>query len=97
MGNIASVLNMIRHIGGNARISSSPDDIRNADTLILPGVGSFDAGMLALRNRGLDDAIIMAITQHNASILGICLGMQMLMESSEEGHLPGLALVPGRV
>jgi glutamine amidotransferase len=97
MGNIASVLNMICYIGGEARISVSPDEVRDADTLILPGVGAFDAGITALRERGLDAAIIEAVTRNGASILGICLGMQILMESSQEGHLPGLALVPGNV
>lgn len=97
MGNIASVQNMIRHIGGSAHISSSPEEVINAKMLILPGVGSFDAGVTALREKKLDQAIIEAVNENAASILGICLGMQMLMESSEEGQLPGLSLIPGRV
>lgn len=97
MGNLASVQNMIRHIGSSAHISSSPEEVVDAKLLILPGVGSFDKGIDALREKGLDQAIIEAVTKNNASILGICLGMQLLMDSSEEGQLPGLGLVPGRV
>lgn len=97
MGNIASVLNMIRFIGGDAHISKSSDEVRHASTLILPGVGAFDAGIRSLRETGMDEAIHEAITDNGATLLGICLGMQLLMESSEEGHLTGLGLVPGRV
>lgn len=97
MGNVASVLNMIRFIGGDARISTSPEELRDASTLILPGVGAFDAGIRSLRETGMDNAIREAVSDNGATLLGICLGMQLLMESSEEGHLPGLALVPGKV
>jgi len=97
MGNCGSVLNMIRFIGGDARLSTSPDEVRSANTLILPGVGAFDAGMTALQETGMDAAIHEAVMKRGANLLGICLGMQLLMESSEEGNLPGLALVPGIV
>lgn len=97
MGNVASVVNIIRHIRGEARISDSPDEVRKASTLILPGVGAFDAGMKSLCGMGLHKAIMEAVSDNGATVLGICLGMQLLMESSEEGQLPGLGLVPGRV
>lgn len=97
MGNCGSVLNMIRFIGGEAHLSASPDEVRSANTLILPGVGAFDAGITALRETGMDAAIHEAVTKNGASLLGICLGMQLLMESSEEGNLPGLSMVPGKV
>jgi glutamine amidotransferase len=97
MGNVASVLNMIHRIGGEAFLSSSADQIRSAAKLILPGVGAFDAGVNALKDAGLDTVIREAVVQNGAMILGICLGMQLLMETSEEGVLPGLGLVPGRV
>jgi glutamine amidotransferase len=96
VGNIASVLNMIRFVGGDAVASASPDVVREARMLILPGVGSFDAGMTALHNTGMDSAVKDAAAR-GATILGICLGMQLFMESSEEGTLPGLGLVRGRV
>ena len=97
MGNIASVLKMIRWIGGEAALAAAPDEVKKAKKLILPGVGAFDAGITALRQSGLDLAIAEAVKQNGSMILGICLGMQLLLESSEEGSLSGLALVPGRV
>lgn len=97
MGNTASVLNMIRFIGGNVKISSSPEEIKSASKLILPGVGSFDAGVNSLSEAGLDSAIYHAVNKEGSVILGICLGMQLLMDSSEEGDLSGLGLVPGKV
>jgi len=96
VGNIASVLKMIRFVGGEAEASASPDTVRNARMLILPGVGSFDAGMTALHKTGMDAAVKDAAA-NGATILGICLGMQLFMESSEEGTLGGLGLVRGRV
>jgi glutamine amidotransferase len=56
MGNVASVLSMSRFIGGDARISTSPDEVRDASTLILPGVGAFNAGIRSLRETGMDSA-----------------------------------------
>jgi len=97
MGNIASVANMIYRIGGKVKLSSSPDDVRRADKLILPGVGAFDAGVRALAERELDSAVKEAVANRGAVLLGICLGMQLLFESSEEGKLPGLGLVSGHV
>lgn len=95
MGNIASVANMIRHCGGASTITSIPEEIVASDKLILPGVGAFDAGMRALQKSGLDEAIKTAVA-NGAKLLGICLGMQLLLEGSEEGEIPGLRLVPGR-
>jgi imidazole glycerol-phosphate synthase subunit HisH len=97
VGNIASILNMIKRVGGEANLASSPDELYSAEKLILPGVGAFDTGMMALRVSGLDDAIRNAVVENGAMILGICLGMQLLLDTSEEGKLPGLGLVPGRV
>lgn len=95
MGNIGSVANMIRHVGGESRITPDPAAVAKADKLILPGVGHFDAGMSALRGTGLDEAV-KAAARRGAALLGICLGMQLLLEGSEEGVAKGLDLVPGR-
>lgn len=95
VGNLGSVTNMIRHVGGQSVTTSDPDAIARADKLILPGVGHFDAGMKALRERGLPDAIRAAVRDNGATLLGICLGMQLLLEGSEEGSEEGLGLVPG--
>ena len=95
MGNIASVANMIRYVGGASSITSDPAEIAAARKLILPGVGSFDAGMTALRQSGLDEAIQTAVG-NGGKLLGICLGMQLLLEGSEEGAIAGLGLIAGR-
>ena len=97
IGNLASVVNMIQKIGGEAKISSSLDEIRQAQKLVLPGVGSFDAGIIALKERSLDIAVKSAVKENGSLLLGICLGMQLLFDSSEEGSLPGLGLIPGHV
>lgn len=93
LGNLGSILNILHIIGERASISRNPDDILNADRLILPGVGSFDEGMNNLKKYGLDSAIKEA-TNKGVPILGICLGMQLLGLSSEEGVESGLGLIP---
>lgn len=97
MGNSGSVLNMIRKVGGAAQISNDLNIIADSDKLVLPGVGAFDAGMRALQSAGIDEALRHAIEARKVPLLGICLGMQLLLESSEEGSMPGMALVPGLV
>lgn len=96
MGNVASVANMIRKVGGKSMLSADPDAIAAASRVILPGVGAFDAGMATLRARGLDAAVA-AAARSGALVMGICLGFQLLFQGSEEGRLPGLALIEGRV
>ena len=96
MGNVGSIANMIRKVGGEPLISEDPEAIAVADKLILPGVGAFDRGMEALGEKGFADAIRQSATR-GVPLLGICLGMQLMLESSEEGNLPGLGLVPGDV
>lgn len=95
MGNVASVANMFRKINVDTRLSSDPGEVQSATKLILPGVGAFDSGVTALQHRGLDVALRQAVGR-GAHLLGICLGMQLLLDSSDEGVLPGLGLVPGR-
>lgn len=97
MGNSGSVLNMIRKVGGEAIVTADPATIASADKLVLPGVGAFDAGVRAMQSGGIADALCHAVVTRKVPLLGICLGMQLMMESSEEGTLPGLALVPGKV
>lgn len=96
MGNLESIANMVRKVGGNPLISGDPYVIAQAGKLVLPGVGAFDKGMSALTQTGVKAAIHEAVNQ-GAVLLGICLGMHLLMDGSEEGVLPGLGLVPGRV
>lgn len=92
MGNIASVANMIKKVGGACEVSDNPDIISKAKSLIIPGVGSFDHGVSELHRRGLFTSIHEAVQNH-AYILGICLGMQLLGNRSEEGKLKGLSLI----
>jgi imidazole glycerol-phosphate synthase subunit HisH len=95
-GNIGSVLNMIKKAGGQAIATADIGEIQNAPKLLLPGVGSFDNAMDKLNKLGL----VEVITQRALSgvpLLGICLGMQLLANASEEGAKAGLGLIPGKV
>lgn len=96
LGNLKSIENIIHKAGGDAHICANPEVIARGEKIILPGVGAFDKGVTALAETGIKDALLFAASQ-GANILGICLGMQLLMNSSEEGSLPGLGLVPGKV
>ena len=97
-GNIGSVAGAIGHLGYTAIVSDDPKFIKNQDTLILPGVGSFFSAMSALRETGLDQSLRCAVLERGAKILGICLGMQLLAEfGTEGGGTKGLGLAPGRV
>ncbi len=96
VGNIGSILNMIRRSGHECAPVSSPEGVASAERLILPGVGSFDFGMRALADRGLVEPIKEAVRSRGMPLLGVCLGMQMLCEGSDEGTLPGLGFIAGR-
>jgi len=93
LGNLGSILNILHIIGERAAISKDPEEILKADRLILPGVGSFDEGMNNLKDNNLIQTIKMAANK-GIPILGICLGMQLLGEGSEEGNEEGLGLIP---
>lgn len=95
MGNLGSIKNMIRKIGSDAIISSNSNDILNADKLILPGVGAFDNGMKNLDDTGLISILTRKVIVDRTPILGICLGMQLFTEKSEEGALQGLGWING--
>lgn len=90
MGNLGSIRNMLKKIGYESQISFDPDLIRHADKLILPGVGSFDTGMKNLKDRDLINILNECVLKNKVPVLGICLGMQLITKSSEEGTLPGL-------
>jgi len=94
MGNVGSIVNMLKKIGHAATLSADPDVIRAADKLILPGVGSFDAGMENIRKRGLVDVLNDKVVAQRTPVLGICLGMQLLGERSQEGDAAGLGWIP---
>lgn len=96
MGNLGSIANMIKKVGGKAEICSDPGGIANADKLILPGVGAFDHGMRSLQESGLREAMEGAVLRRCVPVLGICLGMQLMLASSEEGQMAGLGWIAGR-
>ena len=93
MGNLGSILNMMKKIGASAVISSKISDIEKADKLILPGVGAFDNGMKNLSERGLIQVLNDKVIKDATPILGICLGMQLFAKRSEEGILDGLGWI----
>lgn len=96
MGNVGSIKSMLRRIGAPSLISGSIDDIQRARKLILPGVGAFDNGMKNISELGLLPVLNKQVLEKGTPILGICLGMQLLTEKSEEGGLPGLGWIEGR-
>lgn len=97
MGNLFSVEQAFVHCGYDVKFAETPNDIYNAQALVLPGVGAFGLGMSALEERGLDVAI-REVCSTGKPMLGICLGMQMMFEVGEEfGTHRGLGLIPGKV
>jgi glutamine amidotransferase len=94
MGNVGSIINMFHKIGVPSVLTNEIEEIERADKLILPGVGAFDKGMEKLNESGLAEAINRHAVEKQKPIIGICLGMQMLGRSSEEGLQSGLGLIP---
>ena len=97
MGNLGSIKNMLKRIGVASEITSDKEAIRNAKKLILPGVGAFDKAMGNLAKLDLITLIQEKAKEDKIPILGICLGMQLLGNRSEEGVLEGLKLIPGEM
>ncbi len=93
VNNVGSVLNMLRRLGVETVTARTPDELRGGHAIVLPGIGSFDAGVTSLKATGLFDALREAVLENATPILGICLGMQLLSRGSEEGTLEGLGLV----
>ncbi|MEA1879411.1 MAG: imidazole glycerol phosphate synthase subunit HisH, partial [Campylobacterota bacterium] len=101
MGNLASVINAFAKVGADATLESNPSKLSQYDKLILPGVGAFSDAMEHLQSNGMDEAV-KAFAASGKPLLGICLGMQLLFESSEEfakdsNGTEGLGLIPGKV
>lgn len=96
-GNTFNVLKAFKHLGVEAVLTADPEIILGADGVVLPGVGAFKAAMDTLRERHLIE-VIQAVADRQIPLLGICLGMQMLFQSSDEyGPTAGLGLIPGHV
>ncbi|MBE9129483.1 MULTISPECIES: imidazole glycerol phosphate synthase subunit HisH [unclassified Coleofasciculus] len=96
MGNLHSACKGLEKAGATPQVTNAPADIERADAVVLPGVGSFDPAVQHLRSRKLEEPIKKAIAS-GKPFLGICLGLQILFEGSEEGTEPGLGIIPGRV
>lgn len=96
MGNLGSVKNMFKKIGVSATISADPDVIYKASKVLLPGVGAFDAAMQKINEQGFMEVLNHKAKKEKVPVLGICLGMQLITQSSEEGKLDGLGWVPGK-
>lgn len=96
VGNLASIKNMFHKIGVEAIISSSNDQLVAATKIILPGVGAFDTCVEKLQESGLKDVLHRKVVIENTPVLGICVGMQLLLEGSEEGKLSGLGWIKGK-
>jgi imidazole glycerol-phosphate synthase subunit HisH len=97
IGNLGAIPNMLKRIGASATVTNDRDEIASADRLILPGVGAFDPAMQTLNDLGIVDVLTEKAMGQRIPVLGVCLGMQLLFEGSEEGDLAGLGWVPGRV
>lgn len=96
VGNTGSIVNMFKRIGAKAEATADPNRILAADRLVLPGVGAFDTAAERLERSGLPSLLRQKVISERTPILGICLGMQLLMEGSDEGKLPGLGWIRGR-
>lgn len=97
LGNVNAFLNVYRRLNVPARTATRADDLREAVKVILPGVGAFDHAMDRLTQSGMRNALDDAVLRRQVPVLGVCVGMQMLGRDSDEGRLPGLGWIAGRV
>lgn len=93
LGNLGSIQNMLKKIGVESKVSSEPNEILSAEKLILPGVGNFGRGMQELNSRGLKDILNQKALVEKTPVLGICLGMQLMTDESEESESVGLGWI----
>lgn len=97
LGNINSIKNVLTHIGAESKILNNINETKGIEKYILPGVGSFDAGMEGLKKGNWIDFLRVNVVERNIPILGICLGMQLMCLKSEEGLEPGLGFMNAEV
>lgn len=97
MGNIGSILNILGYLGYACETTSNRKELVKAQSIILPGVGHYKKAMLNIKRRELDKALKYAVFEKKARVLGICLGMQLLMDYSDEGECDGLGYIHGDV
>ena len=97
LGNVLAFQNIYKRLNIPAKVASKPEDLAGATKLILPGVGAFDYAMTLFNRSGLRKPAEELVLHDKLPVIGICVGMQMLASGSDEGELPGLGWVPGRV
>lgn len=96
-GNIQAIATIYKNLNIEHQVLNKPEDLNKADKLILPGVGAFDATMQQLIDSGLKEELNKRVLEEKVAILGICVGLQVMGYGSEEGELPGLGWIPGKV
>ncbi|TCS35104.1 glutamine amidotransferase [Paucimonas lemoignei] len=97
LGNILAFANVYKRLNIPVTVAKSAADLNGASKLILPGVGAFDHAMKLLQEAGMREPLDEMVLQQKVPVLGICVGMQILTQGSDEGILPGLGWIPGRV
>jgi len=95
VGNLGSIRNMLRRVDADVTVSSDAAEVRAADKLILPGIGSFDHAVRELRASGLVPLVERRVLEEKVPLLGICVGAQLLLARSDEGSEPGLGWIDG--
>lgn len=97
LGNVKAFANVYKRLNLPILIAKEARDLENASKIILPGVGAFDYAMTLLNQSGMREKLEQLVLDKEIPVLGICVGMQILANSSEEGHLPGLGWIAGKV
>lgn len=96
-GNLMAIANIYKNLNIDHKIVSEPEELASCDKLILPGVGSFDYNMSMMNKSGLRKSLDSMVLEKKTPVLGICLGLQIMAESSEEGELEGLGWIKAKV
>lgn len=97
LGNVQAIANIYARLNIPVRAVRTPNELASAERIILPGVGAFDWAMTRLEQSGMRPVLENLVSRQRCAVLGICVGMQMLADRSEEGQLPGLGWIPGEV
>ena len=97
LGNVGAFINVYKRLGLRAGRACNPVELEDADRIILPGVGAFDKAALLLKESGMRQKLDELVFQNKIPVLGVCVGMQLLASSSDEGTMNGLNWIPGRV